>query len=640
MAFYLPRLSHKKTQPTARPRYKYSPRTEEELAEGILKAGTYMPRKILEQMQEDIDEAFGIGDTGVSARQLLFHPIKTTKKALRRWTIGRAKRQLFATAEAEFIWKPRLRGLGRDLLEPTIRQITPKAEIEEIERLILSWIETPTTRGKDTRWKGFDRPKLDQQGNPILDAQGRQVYEHVIGVEELKDKLNPKVWDTLKMKRSWDEIVEFQSQPARYLWQAAFGKRGILGKEAPLYKITPQKWLGEPLGKALEKTAIGKAAAGAKEILQKTAGEAAKKAIRATWLAAKKLIKKVATKILGSAAVASISSAIGSAVGSLGGPIGTAIGAVAAPAIAKLTEWVAKVTCCSCGCLALVFVAFIFQIFFVIGSALNPYRPLPVGEKVFQVTKTASPSHFDVDNQSRTVRYTISVENRGEQEIADLTLTDSGSGSSWSLGTLAPGKSEIREVETTIVADADKIVTNIAEATGKIGGSPISAQDVGIVIVGNPPDAPPCGWPASGTIVVLFGVPGYVEKFHSGIDIGAGVLPGQNQPIYATVNGVISNAYWTTRCGGLIRIKSLDGRYLVDYVHMSKSSINSWAPRVGEQVVRGEELGKTYHGPLPGCSTGTHLHYRIYENGKLVDPMNFTPSRAKVGDVVTAGDCW
>ena len=609
MAFYLPRLSRKKPQPTARPRYKYSPRTEEELAEGVLKASTYVPRKILEQMGEDIDEALWIGDTGVSAKQLLFHPFKTSKKAFRRWTIGRAKKQLTASAEAELIWKPRLLHLENtgDLVRGAQVKVKDIKEIEEIKDAVLRWISAPTTRGKD------------------------RVFEDVL---KLKDKISPEVWSGLKMKRGWDEISELHSHPARYLWRTAFGKRGVYGKEALLYRFTPQKWMGEPLGKALGKTAAGKAVAGVKKTLQKTAGKAAKGAVKAGWVATKTLVKKIATKILGSAAVASISSAIGGAIGSLGGPVGAAIGAVAAPAITKLTEWTAKVTCCSCGCLGLLSIAFISSILFTIGSALSPKLEEGLGPpevtSPIRVAKTVQPDRIPKDGGEHEITYTFaySYVSDGEEEATEVTLVDDynetevsgvtdpsgeaaddGSRLTWNLGNLPPGTVGIKMYEATIKADDDKVVVNKVTISGKVGGVPKGMSAAGIVIVGNPTGLPPSGWPViTGCITQGPHNPDGSHKGLEAIDIG----PSRPEPvgarvIFATHDGT-ARVYYNGNgpypaLGNYVIVTSASGTFSSYYGHLYDI-----APFDGEAVNPGDELGRMGNS---GTSTGLHLHYEL-----------------------------
>lgn len=174
-----------------------------------------------------------------------------------------------------------------------------------------------------------------------------------------------------------------------------------------------------------------------------------------------------------------------------------------------------------------------------------------------------------------------------------------------------------------------------------------SQSSTAIVIIGQPPASVPCGWATSGYISTLFGEPTSVQASHSGIDIA---VPADSdiwpigQDVFSTVTGTITDAWWDSACGGKINILSTVGEttYLVRFVHLSQSTVNNWQGRVGTPVTAGTLLGRTYAGALGDCSNGTHLHYEIYVNGALVNPMspiNYTPG-ANRGDSVTAGGCW
>lgn len=173
-----------------------------------------------------------------------------------------------------------------------------------------------------------------------------------------------------------------------------------------------------------------------------------------------------------------------------------------------------------------------------------------------------------------------------------------------------------------------------------------SQSSTATVIIGQPPASVPCGWPTSGSISTLFGDPTDfpLEPSHLGIDIvplSEEDLVG-GQEVFSTVTGIVEHAWWDTSCGGKINILSTVGEttYFVRFVHLSQSTVNSWQGRIGTPVTAGTLLGRTHVGSFDGgCSTGTHLHYEVYVNGALVDPMGFTPG-GNLGSSVTAGGCW
>ncbi|ADY50926.1 Peptidase M23 [Pseudopedobacter saltans DSM 12145] len=101
-----------------------------------------------------------------------------------------------------------------------------------------------------------------------------------------------------------------------------------------------------------------------------------------------------------------------------------------------------------------------------------------------------------------------------------------------------------------------------------------------------------------------------IRKMHSGIDFTAPV----GTPIYATGDGVVIAQGNERGYGNRIMINHGYG-YVTKYAHMSK-----FKAKKGERVKRGDLIG--YVGNT-GASTGPHLHYEVFKNGKVVNPMNF-----------------
>ncbi len=118
--------------------------------------------------------------------------------------------------------------------------------------------------------------------------------------------------------------------------------------------------------------------------------------------------------------------------------------------------------------------------------------------------------------------------------------------------------------------------------------------------------------PVSGRITSLFGmrrhpILGYA-RLHAGVDFGA----GWGSPIRATASGVVSFAGRHGGHGNYVRIDH-GGGLGTGYGHMS--SIVAWA---GSRVLAGQIIG--YVGST-GLSTGPHLHYEMYRNGRTVNPL-------------------
>jgi len=124
--------------------------------------------------------------------------------------------------------------------------------------------------------------------------------------------------------------------------------------------------------------------------------------------------------------------------------------------------------------------------------------------------------------------------------------------------------------------------------------------------------ATPSIWPAHGWLTGTFGgrsdpftgEPG----FHQGLDIST----EKGQPVFATADGVVESASYTGDYGNLIVLKHGFG-LVTRYGHLSAFGV-----KPGSSVKRGDIIG--YVGST-GRSTGSHLHYEILANGKLLNPL-------------------
>jgi murein DD-endopeptidase MepM/ murein hydrolase activator NlpD len=105
-------------------------------------------------------------------------------------------------------------------------------------------------------------------------------------------------------------------------------------------------------------------------------------------------------------------------------------------------------------------------------------------------------------------------------------------------------------------------------------------------------------------------------KAHLGTDFGA----RRGTPILAVAKGKIIYAGWKGANGNLIKIKHRDG-YTTIYAHLSRIKI-----KCGEEVKKGEVIG--YVGST-GRSTGSHLHFGVYRNGRAINPMRMVKFSSK-----------
>jgi len=100
------------------------------------------------------------------------------------------------------------------------------------------------------------------------------------------------------------------------------------------------------------------------------------------------------------------------------------------------------------------------------------------------------------------------------------------------------------------------------------------------------------------------------RRMHSGVDFAA----PSGTPLYATADGVVTNAGWGSGYGRLVKIQHEFG-VETRYAHMSKIRV-----KVGQRVSRGQHIGDM---GASGRVTGVHLHYEVRVGGKAVNPMIF-----------------
>ena len=104
------------------------------------------------------------------------------------------------------------------------------------------------------------------------------------------------------------------------------------------------------------------------------------------------------------------------------------------------------------------------------------------------------------------------------------------------------------------------------------------------------------------------------RAMHAGIDLSG----PQGTPIYATADGMVTDAGWNS--GGYGNLVKIDhGRGIeTRYGHLSKMTV-----RAGERVTRGQLIGRM---GSTGRSTGSHLHYEVRIDGRAVNPIPFMKS--------------
>ena len=99
-------------------------------------------------------------------------------------------------------------------------------------------------------------------------------------------------------------------------------------------------------------------------------------------------------------------------------------------------------------------------------------------------------------------------------------------------------------------------------------------------------------------------------KLHKGIDIAR----PSNKTIKAADNGVVVFAGWSNGYGNKIIIDHHNG-FQTLYGHMSSLNV-----KAGQTVSKGTAIGIM---GATGDATGVHLHFEVYKNGSLVNPLSY-----------------
>ena len=109
---------------------------------------------------------------------------------------------------------------------------------------------------------------------------------------------------------------------------------------------------------------------------------------------------------------------------------------------------------------------------------------------------------------------------------------------------------------------------------------------------------------------------GYRVRPHKGTDFAAPV----GTPIRATASGTVIKSSYTRSNGRYVKIKH-NATYSTQYLHMDKRAV-----KVGQFVKQGDYIGTV---GMTGNTSGPHVCYRFWKNGKQVDPLKQKLPEAK-----------
>lgn len=123
-------------------------------------------------------------------------------------------------------------------------------------------------------------------------------------------------------------------------------------------------------------------------------------------------------------------------------------------------------------------------------------------------------------------------------------------------------------------------------------------------------------WPVTGRISSIFGLRRFFNEQerrpHSGLDIAA----DEGTPVKAVADGTVIDTGDFFFSGNMIYIDHGQGIISL-YAHLSKISV-----KPGDTIKQGEIIGNVGH---TGRVTGPHLHFAVYANQTLIDPVFMLP---------------
>ena len=130
--------------------------------------------------------------------------------------------------------------------------------------------------------------------------------------------------------------------------------------------------------------------------------------------------------------------------------------------------------------------------------------------------------------------------------------------------------------------------------------------------------ATPAIWPALGALTSSFGARQdpftAAASMHPGLDVDVEL----GDPVHVTADGVVIDARYHPEYGNLVTVSHGFG-IETRYAHLSRSTV-----RPGTSVTRGQVVG---HAGSTGRSTGTHLHYEVWIDGRAVNPLQYLVAR-------------
>jgi len=130
----------------------------------------------------------------------------------------------------------------------------------------------------------------------------------------------------------------------------------------------------------------------------------------------------------------------------------------------------------------------------------------------------------------------------------------------------------------------------------------------------------------------------YGEGYHVGlshfcVDANAVDFDDMGQDILAVADGVVSQAFFNDGYGWMVKINHANNAQTL-YAHLLEQP----AVVVGQRVLHGDVIGKCDNTPGMPFSTGSHLHFCLFQNGVSVEPSPIEGHNIFNGIILTSGN--
>lgn len=119
-------------------------------------------------------------------------------------------------------------------------------------------------------------------------------------------------------------------------------------------------------------------------------------------------------------------------------------------------------------------------------------------------------------------------------------------------------------------------------------------------------------WPLDGPVGSYFGR--RRSGWHAGIDIKADA----GTPIVAAADGTVIFSGWEQNYGRVVKIRH-DSEFVSVYAHNLRNLVEA-----GDEVYRGQVIGAVGR---TGRTNAYHLHFELWNDGKVYDPLALLPAR-------------